>query len=108
MLRSLDDFTTAGGVVASLQRGARISTDVYDPDKSKAAGPIYLEEGDELCGECETLITTKEYPGADYGNVLGRLKLKYGRTLCAECHGKVCLNGSGETEDHERPKGHAD
>ena len=107
MLRSLDDFTSAGGVAASLQRGAKISTDVYDPDKSKAAGPIYLDEGDEVCADCGELITGEAYRGADYGNVLARLKLKYGRTLCPECHGKVCLNGSGETQEHEQ-QGHAD
>lgn len=84
-LRSLDDYMGAGGVVASLQRGCKLSTDVYDPDKSKAAGPIYLNEGDEVCDECGELITGEDYPGAGYGNVLARLKLKYGGTACREC-----------------------
>ena len=95
-LRSLDDYMTAGALVASLQRGCKLSTEVYDPDKSKAAGPIYLTEGDEVCDECGELITGEDYPGANYGNVLARLKLKYDGTACAACLPQ--LKGEDEAE----------
>lgn len=108
VLKSLDQFMGAGGVVASLQRGAKVSTDVYDPDKSKAAGPIYLNEGDEECGLCGELITGDDYPGAGYGNVLARLKLKYGDTACVECLPQLKgAEGESETED-ETPDAEGD
>lgn len=102
MHRSVDDFMTAGGVAAALQGGCTLQTGVYDPDKTSAAGPIYLEEGDELCGECGDLITNNDYPGANYANLLATLKLKYGTTYCAECHDRVCLSESGEEGEHGR------
>lgn len=108
VLKSLDQFMGAGGVVASLQRGAQLSTDVYDPDKSKAAGPIYLHEGDEECGLCGELITGEDYPGAGYGNVLANMKLKYGDTACAECLPQLKAEGSESENEDEEPDAEAD
>jgi hypothetical protein len=96
-LKSLDDYMSAGGIVASLQLGCTLATDVYNPDKSKAAGPIHLTEGDEVCDECGELITAEDYPGANYGNVLARLKLKYDGTACSACLPQ--LKGRGEDEE---------
>ena len=80
-IHNLSEWTTPGALVASMQRGVRFCTDVKKPG---AAGSVYLEEGDELCFECECLITGDHYPGASYGNVLARQKLKYGDTACPE------------------------
>lgn len=76
-------------LVAAMQKGTTVKTEVWDPEASKAAGPVYLTEGDEVCSGCDTLITPDEYPGADWANLLARLKLQYGHTVCAECHGAL-------------------
>lgn len=104
VLKSLDDYMSAGGIVAALQRGCDLATDVYDEDKSKAAGPIYLHEGDEACGLCGELITPEDYRGAGYGNILARLKLKYGDTACPECLPQL----KAEDESEEPPEADGD
>jgi len=97
-IRDLSDWTTAGGIVASLQKGVRLKTDVSKPG---AAGPVYLEEGDETCFECGCLITGDHYPGAGYGNLLGNQKLKYGDTACPE-HLEDLREQAPDGDWHER------
>jgi len=85
MIGSVDEYMTPGGVVAALERGCKLSTDVYDPEKTKAAGPVYLHPGDEVCSECGSVIAD-EFGPAPYAKVLANMKLKHGETYCVECH----------------------
>jgi len=78
-----------GALVACLERGGTVATEVYDPEKSKAAGPVYLQAGDHECSGCGTLIDTDEFPGANWANILANQRLKYGHTMCRECHQEV-------------------
>lgn len=80
-------------VFGTLEGGGTVGSEVYDPEKSKAAGPVYLNAGDTVCSGCGEVIRPSAYPGADYANLLARLKLQYGHTVCPECHGAV--NGDG-------------
>lgn len=78
-----------GTLVACLAAGGTVATEVYDPEKSAAAGPVCLQEGDEVCSGCETLIDTDEFPGANWANILANQRLKYGHTMCCACHQEV-------------------
>lgn len=104
-LRSLDRFTSAGQVVASLQKGETVSTDVLP---TGTASYVYLTEGDECCGLCGDLITGKDYPGAGYANVLGNMKHQYGDTACAECLPQLKAAGSESESADEDPDEEAD
>ena len=88
MFREIDDPERAGIIVSWLEQGATVATDVYDPEKSKAAGPVYLKAGDHLCEVCGALIED-EFGGAPYGRILANQRLKYGYTVCAGCLGKA-------------------
>ncbi len=77
------------GVFGTLEGGGTVASEVYDPEKSKAAGPVYLQAGDQVCSGCDTVIQPDEYPGAAYANILARLKLQYGHTVCADCHASL-------------------
>lgn len=76
-------------VFGTLEGGGTVASEVYDPEKSVAAGPVYLKAGDQVCSGCGEVIQPSAYPGADYANLLARLKLQYGHTVCPECHGVV-------------------
>lgn len=87
------EWESVGVLVGALQGGRMVETEVYDPEKPKAAGVIMLKPGDEQCSGCGTLIDGDEYPGASWANVLARQKLKYGHTMCRECHQVVAGSG---------------
>ena len=76
-------------IFGTLTAGGTVGTEVYDPEKSKAAGPVYLKAGDHVCSACGEDILPEDYPGADYANLLARLKLQYGHTVCPDCHGAL-------------------
>lgn len=80
---------SVGALVACLERGGTVATEVHDPEQSTAAGPVYLRAGDQECSGCEALIDADEYPGAAWASVLARQKLKYGHTMCRGCHEAV-------------------
>ncbi len=86
---------TDAAVFGCLERGGTVGSEVYDPEKSKAAGPVYLKGGDQACSGCGTVIQPEDYPGADYANILARLKLQYGHTVCPDCHASL---GGGDSE----------
>lgn len=81
-----EDWSDAA-LFGTLEGGGTVATEVYDPEASKAAGPVYLKAGDQVCSGCGEVIQPDEYPGADWANLLARLKLQYGHTVCRDCHG---------------------
>lgn len=87
------EWETVGVLVGALQGGRMVKTEVYDPEKTKAAGPVFLKPGDEVCSGCDTLIDEDEYPGASWANVLAQQRLKYGHTMCRACHQEVSSCG---------------
>jgi len=88
-IRELPERRTPGLVTAGLARGTTYRTEVFDPEKTRAAGPIYLKPGDEQCSVCDRLIEGSDYPGADFPALLARLKLRHGHTLCPQCLDEV-------------------
>jgi hypothetical protein len=87
--KHIDNYFTAGGVVAALSRGCNLQTHVEDDE----GRPVYLEPEDELCSECGELIGSDSFGSAPYGRVLGNMKRKHGATYCPECH------DSGSSDD---------
>lgn len=83
------DWETVAPLLGALEGGRMVRTTVYDPEKSKAAGPVFLKPGDQECSGCGTLIDEEQYPGASWANVLGQQRLKYGHTMCRDCHREV-------------------
>ena len=80
--KHIDNYFTAGSVVAALSRGCTLQTHVEDED----GRPVRLEPEDELCSECDELIDSDSFGSAPYGRVLGTMKQKLGATYCPECH----------------------
>lgn len=90
-MMAIDDPTevSAPRAASALQRGQTIPTGVSARPKRtvSAAGQVYLRPGDELCEDCDeddNLIG--EFGSAPYVPVLGRIKRRYGTTLCQDCH----------------------
>lgn len=80
--KKIDNYFTAGGIVAALSNGCNLQTHVEDEEGL----PVYLEPGDELCSECDELIGSDSFGSAPYGRVLGVMKQELGATYCPECH----------------------
>lgn len=78
----INNYMSPGGLVAALANGCRLETTIEDEDGLS----VYLEPGDEICSGCSELIPAKSFSPAPYGRVLSRMKNKYGRTYCPECH----------------------
>lgn len=83
------EWQTVAPLLGALDGGRMVKTEVYDPEKTKAAGAIMLKPGDERCSGCDTLIDGDEYPGGNWANILATQRLKYGHTMCRECHAEV-------------------
>lgn len=87
-IRDAEDLPVAA-LLGVLERGGKVRTGVSDPEKTDAAGPIYLSPEDTECSGCGEAIGADEFPGADWANVLARQKLLYGHTMCRVCHDEV-------------------
>jgi hypothetical protein len=80
--KHIDNYFTAGGVAAALNRGADLQTHVED----ESGAAVYLTPGDEICSECDDLIPSDAFGRAPYGRVLGHMKRAVGTTYCGECY----------------------
>lgn len=92
--KHVDNYFTAGGVVAALSRGCNLQTHVEGNDGL----PVYLDPEDELCSYCGELIPSDSFGSAPYGRVLGTMKRELGGTYCPECH----VSGSSTDETNDR------
>ena len=89
--KHIDNYFTAGGVAAALNRGADLQTHVED----ESGAAVYLTPGDEVCSECDELIPSDAFGRAPYGRVLGHMKRELGATYCSTCHDSG-LEANGE------------
>lgn len=84
-----DNWDTVPPLLGALQGGNMVRTEVFDPEATKAAGPVFLRPGDHVCSGCGALIDGEEFPGAAWANLLAQQKLQYGHTMCSDCHKAV-------------------